>query len=118
MNRVIKFRAWNPQGDMLAPFEMGDGTTNEKLIYQEKFPLMQFTGLHDKNGKEIYEGDVIKIYGVSNHYVVGYDEKRVRFCFVYPDGMPERDIYPRAPREIIGNIYENPGLLQTPSTEE
>lgn len=117
MNRVIKFRAWNPQGDMLAPFEMGDGTTNEKLIYQEKFPLMQYTGLHDKNGKEIYEGDVVQYdflpEGGDQRAEVVYEGRS--FCL--KNGGNSYLPYPER-MEVIGNIYENPELLQTPSTEE
>ena len=83
--------------------------------YGDLFPLMQFTGLHDKNGKEIYEGDIVKIVGrIKEPQIVGWDVEQGRFCFVYETGEPMRDFHIRTevPRfEIIGNIYENPELL-------
>ena len=74
MNREIKFRAWNK--NLKKMFKIGQitlekGTWNFKpndrdfigmsIPYQPSFVLMQYTGLHDKNGKEIYEGDIIRI---------------------------------------------------------
>ena len=74
MNREIKFRAWHK--DLKKMFKIGQitlekGTWNFEpndrdfvgmsIPYQPSFVLMQYTGLHDKNGKEIYEGDIIRI---------------------------------------------------------
>jgi len=82
----------------------------------QKIILMQFTGLKDKNGKEIYEGDIVK------------DENNIReVIFHIPDGVnniygfTQRDIKKNEwvgfnkienDFEIIGNIYENPELLK------
>ena len=74
MNREIKFRAWHK--NLKKMFKIGQitlekGTWNFEpndrdfigmsIPYQPSFVLMQYTGLHDKNGKEIYEGDIIRI---------------------------------------------------------
>ena len=74
MNREIKFRAWHK--NLKKMFKIGQitlekGTWNYEpndrdfigmsIPSQPSFILMQYTGLHDKNGKEIYEGDIIRI---------------------------------------------------------
>ena len=63
----------------------------------------QFTGLFDKNGREIYEGDILENKGFHNlRCFIEWDEKRG--CWPY--------YAPREKFEIIGNIYENPELLE------
>jgi uncharacterized phage protein (TIGR01671 family) len=105
--RTIKFRAWYPDiKEMIYDFvgianqsiASADIITTDKLA-QYLLPVMQFTGLTDKNGKEIYEGDVV--------YLSGYGNYQVEFPFIqlYEAGW-ENDI-----GEVIGNIYENPDLL-------
>lgn len=74
MNREIKFRAWHK--DLKKMFKIGQITLEKgawdfepndrdfigmSIPYQPSFVLMQYTGLHDKNGKEIYEEDIIRI---------------------------------------------------------
>lgn len=84
----------------------------------ENAKLMQFTGLHDKNGKEIYEGDIAKVEKIDLAQII-WDEDRMAWGI-----KPINDFYFDSPLladntdlelEIIGNIYENPELLERSS---
>lgn len=128
MNREIKFRAWHK--DLKKMFKIGQitlekGTWNFEpndrdfigmsIPYQPSFVLMQYTGLHDKNGKEIYEGDILKgtFYGFpmpEYDYVfqIYWDEKEKGFMASY---------FEPSECEVIGNIYDNPELLEKGAEE-
>ena len=71
----------------------------------------QFTGLTDKNGKKIFEGDIIEdnIEYESNRYVINYLPYYARFSAVKPNNVFCVFAYQRG--EVIGNIYDNPELL-------
>lgn len=74
--------------------------------------LMQFTGLHDKNGKEIYEGDVISWRSYKGECY--YDNGRFwikGFSCTWQDD-PSDAFSEGEPLEVIGNVYENPELLK------
>jgi len=107
--RTIKFRVWD-KGDKKIYYPariFPDGFTLGFPSETKAGILMQFTGLKDRNGKEIYEGDILRIGGSSR--VVEWkevcDDKLcyVGFPFYYLD--TER-------MSVIGNIYENPELLK------
>jgi len=128
-NRIIKFRAWDKQKKKMyypkfeTNIQIDDGYVgftngridNGSFILDYNAEIMQFTGLHDKNGKEIYEGDVIE--GTWN-------DKKVKGVVVFDEGMfgiedvIGGDAYSlnRLNAEVIGNIYENPELLESQNT--
>jgi uncharacterized phage protein (TIGR01671 family) len=107
--REIKFRAWGKFGHRKEEkenhmvYEWEDTTYIECTSFNggDYFDVMQYTGLKDKNGKEIYEGDVV--------YLAGYGDYLVEWPFI--------DLYQSAFEldvgAIKGNIHENPELLET-----
>lgn len=125
--RIIKFRAWNAQSKfMYSP----DDNNSEMFMYldgllcydgnpvkDDKWILMQFTGLLDKNGKEIYEGDIVQIPDryTTMTLVVKYKGACFFFCKHVSDCFDKPITYATecpAYREVIGNIYENLQLLK------
>jgi uncharacterized phage protein (TIGR01671 family) len=75
----------------------------------------QFTGLKDKNGKEIYEGDIIILPDEDDdeYFVIEWDDDTARFAIVqHGSTMCDFDNYYGKELCIIGNIYENPELLK------
>lgn len=92
------------------PVYIGDG---DRVPHYSDVVLMQYTGLKDKNGKEIFEGDIVRIvdknYWVEwNRYVWAFNSKTHYKPFSsYDDNTLEELII-----EVIGNIHENPELLE------
>nr|DAP23982.1 MAG TPA: YopX protein [Caudoviricetes sp.] len=82
----------------------------------KEYELMQSTGLKDKNGKEIFEGDIVDYKG--REAVVKWHGSYASFIYRFVDGLQER-VSEWDPLflacyhfEVIGNIYENPELLE------
>lgn len=147
MLRTIKFRAWDKKRKQLFPVHElewdkishsltkcvgyddwdNDGYTmhgggNMKFANGDRYILMQYTGIKDKNGKEIYDGDIVESKFAI--YTICWNDKRAQFIvkvektesvltrhasfplWQYVDDDGECRI------EVIGNIYEHPHLLE------
>ena len=114
MSRIYKFRAWNKEENLMYDW---NGVKYEiyahlRNVWEDgSFELMQFTGLRDKNGKEIWEGDVVKFNDSNDMYVMEWCSIRLGGGFCPVDkkckhAMISRDI------EAIGNVYENPEFIK------
>jgi|SRR5579872_75280 len=121
--RVIKFRAWHKEraamyrvaGSLIDVIMLHVGDDALETVGFSDSELMQFTGLVDKTGREIYEGDIVKRY-TSHIFVVKWNTD---FCGFQPFceyrndyGLPDA-AESSSLTEVLGNIYEHPHLLET-----
>lgn len=124
MSRKIKFRVWDKENECWLNFgytkfyrkEDGEPDTIFKFDFSVNYIVEQYTGLIDKNDKEIYEGDIIthidRKYrdGSDRIYKVIWSEEQFSFIalasgeYVWLSAMEGC--------EVIGNIHENPELLE------
>lgn len=129
--REIKFRIWDKPdmykkhvmaGNCLTDlrFNLGDYTYPSVLVPDRGWCncdhgiIMQYTGLVDADGKEIYEGDVVVRTSDRTKYVVKWFSKYARFALSTnnePDQLP-MIMFLLENTRVIGNVYENPELLE------
>ena len=126
MNREIKFRVWCPtskhfstqpwlscDGLMLKWEHTGDIQTLTDIRF-DNYVIQQYTGIKDKNAKEIYEGDILKLNEL-NYEVMYVDGQYIATCPYYnKHHWPKFEHFAREARcsEVVGNIFENPELLE------
>lgn len=119
--RDIKFRAWMKSKNKMIENAQNHISFCEMLCIKEDFIVMQYTGLKDKNGKEIYEGDIVLAHGNTANfplkYVIVFNDK-CAFKMRWEGRQDESSFYDEDISEngykifkVIGNIYENPELL-------
>ena len=114
--RQHKYRAWDTESKKMLSWEW---IQHHPLFWffgeQTKLIPLEYTGLHDKNGREIYEGDIVSFEkrGEIRRMVIEYNEG---WCIWEPlswEPIPGHSACPYE-YEVIGNIYENPELLDEP----
>lgn len=129
MERVIKFRAWYNNRMLYSH----NNTINKSNVQNAWFfnkvneddIIMQFTGLTDKNGKEIYEGDVLEFtrpYGnwqiperhgyITDKCEVVYEQDTCSFRLKYKGSQQKLRKHINYKYEIIGNVHEHPHLIK------
>lgn len=121
--REIKFRVWDNDEKIIKKVESinfplgGESSSKTVCVYNEEedcyewvydYELMQYTGIKDKNNKEIYEGDIVEFYSNVEDEII---TEKVEYHFgIYRAGdYFVGKIYNKC--EVIGNIYENKDLL-------
>ena len=123
--REIKFRAWDTFKQIWSNYKINDGTVyfmdkNTGVWYgsynkrYKDFNLMQYTGLKDKNGKEIYEGDILSDGNDEKPYKIIFENGSYRAEFEGDFEEHSFDLIDVVAQgcEIVGNIYENPELIK------
>ena len=127
MNREIKFKAkCKDNGDWVYGSYIPNYNNNDWIVQDGDFfavdsdTVGQFTGFYDKNGKEIYEGDIIGCHNPDIVHLIFYNESQGRFMAAL-NGDIENDFFGvcglddsrwNASKEVIGNIHDNPELLK------
>ena len=107
--REIKFRAWNKEKEEMIYFGLFDTDEGYHIQTQtmlEELPIMQYTGLKDKNRKEIYEGDIVMDTELGNYKMVVDEVWVANKIIEINDGNNATGAI-----VIIGNIYESPEVL-------
>ena len=123
--RELKFRAWDKfNGEYWNSSHSKNLATFFNLIQdlkdgENEIIIEQYTGLKDKNGKEIYEGDICKFnsgIALRKKYIYKIDYLAYQFCGFVLNCMNDKrikieNLYSHSKIEIIGNIHQNPELL-------
>lgn len=114
--RPIKFRAWHKNNKSMCM----NATTD--LLNRDYLELLQYTGLNDKNGKEIYERYIIKALNRNydcednrEEYFQTFEVTWLNGCFMFGNWNAHEFFNKFTFIEIVGNIYQNPELLEVKS---
>ena len=133
--RTIKFRAWDKEYEKMTYFDDEDYDYRPPFVFRldqvfkkdsnyddyedfkyndvtDRVEVMQYTGLKDKNGAEIYEGDIVYIASEDENAFVLWDKKTARYIIQFKGWCADFDNFYGKDLEVIGNIYDNPNLLE------
>ncbi len=119
--REIKFRAWDNFKKTQTNYKILDDSIyfmdkntgvwfNHHHKEYERFELMQYAGLKDIAGDEIYEGDIVR--DVSDGIIGQIEYSDGGFIIIYDDIAEKLSAEESAYLEVVGNIFENPELLE------
>ena len=103
--RELKFRVYIPDHDKFCYFTLGNFDYSDRYLHQHQYPVQQYTGLKDKSGKEIYEGDILKLKDIIEE--IRYEDDSGGYIFL--DDFASLFVNNAT---IVGNIFDNPELLK------
>ena len=111
--KTIKFRIFNKKIKSYIDINSSAIIIDELNNLNDNLIVEQFTGLHDKNGKEIYEGEILFNNDRKEHCIVKYSQEKAMFIVKYLESNDEFPLWESISNldYSVGNIYENPELL-------